>query len=204
MSAIPFWSSRTLLQKRIFNSTTVPSNPQLREVRNTCLSKPSSIFLNIWSVWKSCLISNMCNPSPAKILRNVKRMTKFLEHKASLNPPLSNPEEQKLSITILPNIDISPAVNIKLSQPKKLSVSKQSTISILSQPRKLTLRKFFTTEIVLGARWEDDILFSSYIVGGTHTTTFVCNICYVTTPTNQQLLLGATSKEITNKICSTD
>ena len=56
------------------------------------------------------------------------------------------------------------------------AVSMQSTISILSQPRKLTRQNFFPTEIVPGSRWEDNILISTYIVGGTLTTTSVCNI----------------------------
>ena len=120
----------------------------------------------------------MCNHSPSKILRNVKRMTKFLENKSHLNHTLPKPEEPQLSIQIPPNIDIPPSSNIEASQPRQLSVIRQSTITIPPKPRNLSFRKFFPTEIVPGSRWEDDILFSSYINGGTHTTTFVCHICY--------------------------
>ena len=120
----------------------------------------------------------MCNHSPSKILRNVKRMTKFLENKSHLNHTLPKPEEPQLSIQILPNIDIPPSSNIEPSQPRQLSDIRQTTITIPLKHRNLSFQKFFPTEIVPGSRWEDDSLFSSYINGGTHTSTFVFHICY--------------------------
>jgi hypothetical protein len=106
----------------------------------------------------------------------VKRITKFLEQKSFVNITLPKPEEPKLSTKILPNIDIFLASENKPS--KILSVTRQPTASILPKPKKLSFQKFFTTEIVPGSKWEDAILLSSYINGGTLTTTFVCHICH--------------------------
>ena len=118
------------------------------------------------------VLVRMCNQSPAKILRSVKRMTSFLERKRAF--PMLVPAvklQPTLSIQHLPVIDIPPL------PPKLLSSQKLQPISILPKPKKLSVRKFFPIETVPGSRWEDDVWFSSYINGGSHTTTFVCHIC---------------------------
>ena len=72
----------------------------------------------------------------------------------------------------LPNIDIH-------ALPQKLLSSHTlPQISILPKSTNLSFRRFPTTEIVPGSRWEDDILFSSNINGGSHATTFSFHICY--------------------------
>ena len=76
----------------------------------------------------------MCNPSTAKIFRNVKRITTFLERKYSIKPPiLSKLEETTLSPQIRPivslSIDVLPQVNIP-QPPKTLVVCKLQNISI--------------------------------------------------------------------------
>ena len=115
----------------------------------------------------------MCHQSPAKILRNVKRMTSFIERKMTCSSLVSEVKLQPyLSIQHLPNIDIHAL------PPKLLSSHTLPHISILPKPKNLSFRRFPTTEIVPGSRWEDDILFSSYINGVSHTTTFVCHICH--------------------------
>ena len=62
----------------------------------------------------------MCRQSPAKILRNVKRMTKFNRRKSS---PVTKCVPN-LSIVYLPHLDIPP------SQESKLSFCSQATIAI--------------------------------------------------------------------------
>ena len=82
----------------------------------------------------------MCHQSPAKILRNVKRMTKFIRRK-SFNPKTASTRTKpapSLSIEHLPHLDISP------SSRNELSFSSQTTISIPpvnSQPPKLSTVK---------------------------------------------------------------
>jgi hypothetical protein len=126
----------------------------------------------------------MCNPSPAKVIRNVKRITKFLERKYSMKPILSMLKEPTLSPQIRPiaslSIDVLPVVNI----PKPLKtfvVCKLQQISITACPRpsNLSYQKFPTKEVVPGIRNYDGFLFSSYINGGSSCTTFVCSFCYV-------------------------
>ena len=54
----------------------------------------------------------MCNTSPAKLLRSVKRITKFLEKKCS-----------SLRVTVLPSINILPVVkSLNFSPPFSLDV----------------------------------------------------------------------------------
>ena len=74
----------------------------------------------------------MCHKSPAKVLRSVRRMTKFIERKPSAIPTLG--------ITVLPTIDITPSEkSLSFSLPtntnvfpimKSLSVSKGDCISV--------------------------------------------------------------------------
>ena len=65
----------------------------------------------------------MCQPSPAKLLRSVKRITSFLEKKN--NSPASNIKSQpSLSLHHLPKIDIPPAA------PKLLSCTTLALASI--------------------------------------------------------------------------
>ena len=64
----------------------------------------------------------MCHPSPAKILRNVKRITKFIESKKKSQPVLSvlildHPTSQEaLTTCILPSLSILPVVDIIRSE----------------------------------------------------------------------------------------
>ena len=61
---------------------------------------------------------------------------------------------------------------------KTLAVSRLENASIPATPIKVSYQKFPTTEIVPGILNDDDYLFSSYINGGSHLTTFVCHFCY--------------------------
>ena len=67
----------------------------------------------------------MCNPSPARVLRNVKRITKFLERKST-----SQSTQQILTTCSQPGISIE-----SKSQPLALSVVKNTEINI--RPRKI-------------------------------------------------------------------
>ena len=126
----------------------------------------------------------MCNTSTAKILRNVKRITKFLERKSSIKLPiLSKLENPTLSPQMRPlvslSVEVLPQVNIP-QQPKTIVVCKLQQISIPACPRpsNLSYQKFPTKEVVPGIRNDDEFLFSSYINGGSSCTTFVCSFCY--------------------------
>ena len=67
----------------------------------------------------------MCNKSPAKILRSVKRMTKFIEKK----------HRTVLSYISLPQVDIPPSSKIlSLSQPRIISISPSPKILSFSTP----------------------------------------------------------------------
>ena len=120
-------------------------------------------------VWSSCFhcaihpvrqkIPMMCNPSPAKVKRSVRRITRFLEQKSN-NKSFGN--KPTLSIKVLPQSNFYPL------QPKTLAISRLQQISIPACPRNLSYRKFPTTEIVPGIQNDDDYLFSSYINGGSH------------------------------------
>ena len=100
-------------------------------------------------------------------------MRRFLERKITFSSLVSKVKLQPpLSIQHLPNIDIHAL------PPKLLSSHTFPHISILPKPKNLSFQRFPTTEIVPGSRWEDDILFSSYINGGSYTTTFVCHDDY--------------------------
>ena len=113
----------------------------------------------------------MCNPSPAKLMRSARRITKFLEQKPSQKSIIK--KKPSLSVKILPqsNFDRPP--------PKTLSVSRLHQISIPAcGARNLSYQKFPTTEVIPGIQNDDAYLFSSYIYGGTHHTTFVCSFCY--------------------------
>jgi hypothetical protein len=116
-------------------------------------------------------------------------MTKYAEKKK---------EELSLCLTSenLPQIDIPPSIKLlSLSTPTITSLSpKERTLTcsvpvfaevsptkqpLLPKSRKnISFRKFQPVEIVPGARNDDSLLFSSYIDGGTFTTTFVCHFCY--------------------------
>jgi hypothetical protein len=124
--------------------------------------------------FKDLLLFRMYHQSPARILRNVKRITNFPERKTAFSccTVLEAKPRPSLSIQHLPDIDIPPLSS------KLLSSQTLPSILIVPKSQVLSFRKFPTTEIVPGSRWEDDILFSSYINGGSHTTTFVCHICY--------------------------
>ena len=71
----------------------------------------------------------MCHQSPTKILRNVKRITKFLEKKKKL-----------LSIVVLPQVNIEPEV-------KPLSFSQSTTINIYPVKKCLSLSKMVSVSI---------------------------------------------------------
>ena len=111
----------------------------------------------------------MFHTSPARLLRNVKRMTKFLERKSQLS---SVSEVPILTTISLPQTDIPP------DPPRNLVIRRQPQISIPPKPNKISYRKFLSTEIVPGAHNNDRIFFSSYIDGATFVTTFVCHLCY--------------------------
>ena len=111
----------------------------------------------------------MCNPSPAKILRNVKRITHYLEQQCSVS--------KEKSKTVLSSV-ILPPISIQSSSSKSLTIFKHPRISILPKTRRLSHCKLRSTEIVPGAENDDSLFSSSYIDGGTFTTTFICHVCY--------------------------
>ena len=113
----------------------------------------------------------MCYQSPAKVLRNVKRLTNFLSKKNFLGAtpqPKANPS---LSIEVLSPISISPS-------PKMLSCCTQKRISISPRKKNISSCKKMPSEIVPGISNEDKDLFFTYINGSTFKTIFVCNFCY--------------------------
>ena len=112
----------------------------------------------------------MCKSSPARVMRSVRRITRFLEQKP--NKKLAIKSKVTLSVKVLPQTNCNPL------PPKTLSVSKMQQMSIQADSRKLSYRKFPTTEIVPGIQNDDAYLFSSYTDGVSHSTTFVCSFCY--------------------------
>ena len=74
----------------------------------------------------------MPNKSPSKVLRNVKRITKFLEKKPA--------EKKYLAVHKLPDLDIPPTV-------KSLNFSQPTIISILPSRRHLEFSKPVLTNI---------------------------------------------------------
>ena len=111
----------------------------------------------------------MCHISPAKLLRNVKRITHYNEKKGLMKicPTLAKP---KLSIKILPQIDVSP-------HSKILSTSNTTLVSIPTVPRKLSRCNQLASECVPGLYNEDEDFISTYIDGYTHQTIFICKVC---------------------------
>ena len=74
----------------------------------------------------------MYHQSPAKLLRSVKRMTKFLESKPS-----------KLGITKLPSINLEPAKNLGLSISQTIAVE----ITPQKKQQNLSVMKVCSTEV---------------------------------------------------------
>ena len=107
--------------------------------------------------------------SPEKLLRNVRRITYYNEKKGlvSICPTLAKPE---LSISIIPQIDVSPHSKILTFSPKTL-------VSIPTVPRKLSWCNQLASEYVPGLFNEDEETISSYIDGYTHQTIFICKVC---------------------------
>ena len=105
----------------------------------------------------------MCHSSPARVLRNVKRITKFLERKSKRTPVLSR--------SVLEPNNIIPAT-------KSLSVCNLPGTSIPAKKSCLSVRKFQSIEVIPESQALDDLLFSTYIDGFSHRTTFVCSFWY--------------------------
>ena len=107
----------------------------------------------------------MCHQSPAKVLRNVKRITRFLDMKKlpKVSPQLSTVKLQE--------------INIEPNPPPNLSVCQLNPISINTRPTKLSFRRFQSTEIVPGVQNDDHLFSSTYIDGSSLTTTFICHFC---------------------------
>ena len=106
----------------------------------------------------------MCNPSPARIFRSVKRMTKFNERKMK--------QKQVLSTVILEETNIYP------TSPKVLSTCILPSLSIPAKKKHLSRRTFQPIDIMPGASCDDNLLFTSYLDGSSHTTIFACDFCY--------------------------
>ena len=111
----------------------------------------------------------MCKVSPAKILRSVKRMTKYNEKRGLKNilPALPIP---LLSMKILAPIDVPPSI-------KMLSLSAPTCVSISPAKRNLSICSQFPSEIVPGLINEDELTISTYIDGFRHETVFICKLC---------------------------
>ena len=88
----------------------------------------------------------MCNPSPGRILRNVKRITKFIERKRKSKPVLC--------VTILDQIDIYP------TSQKVLTACNLPNLSIEAKRKHLSRRTFQQINILPGAGFDDDIIMS--------------------------------------------
>ena len=119
----------------------------------------------------------MCHKSPAKVLRNVIRITKFLEKKSksltkTVLPPVSiAPETKHLSIEALLSVDVPPV-------KKPLSFSTPTFISIPPIQRSLSRCNQLAVDAVPGLINEDENTISTYIDGFTHKTIFICKLCY--------------------------
>ena len=128
----------------------------------------------------------MCHSSPATILRDVKRMTKFNEKMSSKvnSPTFTKPllsvltqtdnspafSKPSLAIEILPQIDISPL-------PKILSCSSTTLVTIPATQRNLSQCNQLASESVPGLFNEHENTISTYIDGFTHKTIFICKVC---------------------------
>ena len=99
----------------------------------------------------------MCHTSPAKQLRSVKRMAKFLVNKNTV----ATPKKPLLTAVLLPQTDIQP------DSSKMLEVKRNPRISIFPKPKNISFRKFLPFEIVPGTQDTDRLFFSSYIDGCT-------------------------------------
>ena len=71
----------------------------------------------------------MCYTSPSKLLRSVRRLTKFIENKPDI-----------LSVTTLPPIDIFPAARL-------LKISQQINVDIFPEKKKLSIAMVSSTSI---------------------------------------------------------
>ena len=98
------------------------SSSQSSQPRTSSLQYIISIIAKCGS--PACI--RMCHQSPAKILRNVKRMTNFIRRISSNPKPSSSriKPAPSLSIVHLPHLDISP------SPQNKLSFCSQKTVAI--------------------------------------------------------------------------
>ena len=112
----------------------------------------------------------MCYQSPARILRNVKRITNFLKKK-NIGDTTQPKVKPTLSIEVLPPISIPPS-------PKMLSCFTQKRVSISPRKKNISRCKKLPYEVVPGISNDDEDLFFTYINGSTFKTTFVCNFCY--------------------------
>ena len=92
----------------------------------------------------------MWHQSPAKVLRNVKRITRFLEMKKL--PRVSH----QLSTVKLQDINIEP------DPPLNLSACQLNPISISTRPQALSFRRFQSTEIVPGVQNDNQLFLPSF------------------------------------------
>ena len=137
----------------------------------------------------------MCNPSPGRILRNVKRMTKYNERKSTKIPN----NKTVLSTAILEPINIHPI------PCKILTTRRQTEISIEGKQKHLSYRTFQPIEVIPESSNDDDLLFTTYINGSSQTTTFICNFCYddftyKCSPTMRSHILTAHRTEMDNRL----
>ena len=156
----------------------------------TIFYHPSNYSTSVPASSKELLLycfKEMCHSSPAKILRDVMRMTKYNENKSSKlpSPTLSKP----LSMEILPQINISPTLSKpalaieNLPQidvpplPKVLSYSSPTFVAISPMKRNLSRCNQLSSESVPGLLNEDEQTISTYIDGFSHQTIFICKVC---------------------------
>ena len=88
----------------------------------------------------------MCNPSPARVLRNVKRMTKFIERKMKSEPVLS--------VVILPQTNIYPT-------PQKVLTNIPSR-SIAAKRKLLSCQTLQQINILPDAISDDNLIMSEF------------------------------------------
>ena len=184
----------------------VPAWIQLRKARNTYFREipfsSSTIYLLI--IPQQLQVSTSLNPtqtstehllqrqnvprSPAKISRDVKRMSKFNEKMSSKFdiPALTQPilsvkvlpqtnissafPKPMLSIEILPHTDIPPV-------PKTPTCSSTTLVSISPVRRNLSRCNQLASESVPGLFNEGELTNSTCIDGFTHRTIFICKVC---------------------------
>ena len=117
-------------------------------------------FFLVFSLWQ------------ARVHLNIKRITKYNEKKQHSSQPIPPSNLLVLYITVLEQNIIKPL------QDKVFSLHRLPSSSILTTKKSLSYRTFQPIDILPDSKNDDDLWFSSYLDGSSHTTTVICNFCY--------------------------